>query len=509
MRAPRHQRSMQRTRSKSVVALLAFLLASGSLTLSRAGQTAAVAAAGDQFTVSRLGILYRAQSTRGSSYTGTLKNVVESAVRELNQTGGGRVVFTAGVFDYGADYGDFSGISDIEFAGQGMDATVIQNFATASADTEPFNMKGSTRVVIRDMTVSGGGSFRSTSDAIDFDRGNDVRVERVKITASRGRGIVFDGKGKGWTADRNIVRSCVVTGVPSDGIELLASNQNRIEGCTITHVGGHGIQITKSSPLAQQRNKKSNDNVLLGNVIDQSGQDGINISSSDRNVIDGNTVTNSSDDVTSRDGIRITSFDGITCDDNVVKNSRATDTQTPKTQKYGLHIASALCHRTVVGPNNDFNGNALGPIRDAGKNSELSAQKTGPGPGAGTKAPMTRIRRPAQGKTFGAARIRSFRGTATDTGSGLSLVEVALRQKLASGCKWWNGKRFVRGGCRKKRFQPAAGLASWTYALPRTLRPSDGGKIRYYTVYSRGTDAAGRTESIFDRGRNVNRFEVT
>ncbi len=500
---------MKRTKHKSVGTLVAFLLATGWLTLSRAGETAATAAAGDQFTVTRLGILYRAQSTRGTSYTGTLKNVVESATRDLNQTGGGRVVFTAGIFDYGTDYGDFSSISGIEFAGQGMDATVIQNFTTATADTEPFNMKGSTRVVIRDMTVSAGGSFRSTSDALDFDRGNDVRVERVKVTASRGRGIVFDGKGRGWTADRNIVRSCVVSGVPSDGIELLASNQNRIEGCTISHVGGHGIQITKSSPQAQQRNKKSNDNVLIGNVIDQSGQDGVNISSSDRNVIDGNTITNSSDDVTSRDGIRITSFDAITCDDNVVKNNRATDTQTPKTQKYGLHITSALCHRTVVGPNNDFNGNAVGPIRDAGKNSELSAQTMGPVPGAGTKAPVTKIRRPAQGKTFAASRIKGFRGTAKDTGSGLSAVEVALRQKLSSGCKWWDGKRFVKGGCKRKRFQRAAGLASWTYALPRRLKPSGGGRIRYYTVYSRATDAAGRTESIFERGRNVNRFEVT
>jgi parallel beta-helix repeat protein len=319
------------------------------------------------FVVSRqLDTYQAANATTGTLYSGTLKFVLESAARDLNQSGGGRVIFLAGVFDFGSEYGLFHRLSNIEFAGQGMDATIIQNFSTAIADTEPFNMHTTSRVTIRDLTVSAGGSVRPSSDAIDFDEGNDTVIERVKVSASRGRGIVFDGKGLGWTADRNILRGCVITGVPGDGIELLAASQNRIEGCTVSNVGGYGIQITKASSQAEVPHKKANDNVLFGNVIDESGTDGINISSSDRNVIDGNTVTNSSDDVTSRDGIRITSFDGITSDDNVVRNNRATDTQLTKTQTYGLHIASALCNRTVVGPNNDFSGNRVSTIRDRG-----------------------------------------------------------------------------------------------------------------------------------------------
>jgi parallel beta-helix repeat protein len=199
-----------------------------------------------------------------------------------------------------------------------------------------------------------------------FDRGNDVLVERVKVTASRGRGIVFDGKNDSWTSLRNTVRDCVIVGTDGDGIEMLASSQNTIQGCTITNVGGHGIQANKSSPTATQPNKKSTDNVITGNRIDQAGQDGINVNGGDRNQITGNVVTNSSDDTSGRDGIRVTSADGVTCDDNVVANNTATDNQTPKTQRYGLNIALAACNRTVVGTGNAFAGNLSGTVKDLG-----------------------------------------------------------------------------------------------------------------------------------------------
>jgi len=319
------------------------------------------------YVITKVGTSYEAHSaTTGTTITGTLKFVVESAVADLKAYGGGTVQFTAGTFDFGTEYFKFFDVADVVFVGAGMDVTIIQNLTSAAADTEPFNFTGADRVTIRDLTVSAGGPVRTTSDALDFDRGNDVLVERVKVTASRGRGIVFDGKNGTWTSLRNTVRDCVITGTAGDGIELLASSQNTIQGCTITNVGGHGIQANKSSTSADQPNKKSNDNIITGNVIDQAGQDGIDVISGDRNQITGNTVTNSSDDTSGRDGIRITSGDSITCDDNVVSNNIATDNQPVKTQKYGLNIASSLCNRTVVGPGNDFAGNLTAPVRDLG-----------------------------------------------------------------------------------------------------------------------------------------------
>lgn len=317
------------------------------------------------YTLSRDGSTYTAASPNGTTFTGSLKFVVESAVADLRVWGGGTIAFGAGVFDLGSDFFDLDGISNVEFAGQGIDLTFIQNVSSLAKDTEPFNFGGADHIVIRDMTISAGGPARSTSDAIDFDRGNHSLVERVKIVASRARGIVFDGKGSGWTADDNVVRDCVISNVPGDGIELLAANRNEIRGCTITDTGIHGIQINKASLSAATPNKKSNDNLIVGNTIDQAGEDGINVISGDRNQIVDNVVTNSSDNVSGRDGIRITSFDSVTCDDNVVDGNVSTDNQAVKTQRYGLHIASSLCNRTVVGTN-DLSGNLTAPLRDVG-----------------------------------------------------------------------------------------------------------------------------------------------
>ena len=323
------------------------------------------------YTVSKSGSQYIATpSPGGQTYgPGALKSVVESAVADLEVTAGPgqarTVKFTGGDFNFGSQFFKFDNIHDLIFKGAGVNSTVLRNTTSVAADTEPFNVTGADRVTVQDMTISAGGVARSTSDAMDFDKGNFVTIERVKVTASRARGIIFDGKGAGWTADNNIIRDCTVTGVPSHGIELLASRNNRVERCTVTGVGGNGIYASKASTQAAQANKKSNFNTIINNVVDESGQNGIAVNSGDRNVITGNTVTNSSNVVGSRDGIRIFSADSIKCDDNSVSANTATDTQAVKTQKYGLNIASSLCNRTVVGSNN-FAGNLTAPIHDVG-----------------------------------------------------------------------------------------------------------------------------------------------
>jgi hypothetical protein len=131
-----------------------------------------------------------------------------------------------------------------------------------------------------------------------------------------------------------------------------------------------------------------------------------------------------------------------------------------------------------------------------------------PPPGTDTTAPATDIGKPVKGKTYNDSTFRRFRGTAADIG-GLALVEIALRQTLANGCRWWNGNRFKSGGCNSKKFRTATGLAQWTYLLSKKLAPSDEGNVRFYTLFARGTDAAGNVESVFQKGRNANRFEIT
>jgi parallel beta-helix repeat protein len=334
----------------------------------------------NHFEIKRVGSTstYIAQS-QAKTYTGALKAVVESAVYNDLKPGGGTVTFLAGVFDLGAEYLRLEDISDIIFEGAGMNATIIKNSSDAPDDTEPFNTMGATRVTIRDLTVVAGGSPKTTSDAIDFDRGNFNLVERVKITASRGKGIIFDGKNFGWDSQGNIVRSCEIYGTNNDGIQFLASSNNRVEGCFIHDTVQDGIEATKSQNLPDQfqANKKSNDNVIIGNTIDNAGQNGIRIHSSDRNLITGNFITNSSNVTAGQDGIRILSTDSITCDDNRVEGNTATDNQATKTQAYGLNIASSLCNRTIVGTNN-FASNKTGSIRDLGTNTQYVTSGTPP-----------------------------------------------------------------------------------------------------------------------------------
>ncbi len=347
--------------------------------------SASASASPSPYLVTRSGTTYRAVSqATGTTYTGTLKSVVESAVQNLEGSGGGTVSFAAGDFDLGSQFFLLHQIRSITFAGAGMDATVIHNSTDVAADTEPFNFQDTNNDVIRDLTVNAGGAPRSTSDALDFDEGNNSTVERVKITGSRAKGIIFDGKNAGWTSAGNTVRDCVIQNVNSNGIEFLASSNNLVEGCTISNTGRTGIEIGKASPTADQPNKKPTGNIIRNNRIDNGGLNGIYIKSGDRNQILGNTITNSSDDASGNDGIRISSADSISCDGNVVDGNTVTDNQAVKTQDYGLRIGSSLCHDTTVGTNN-FAGNRLGPILDSGTNTHYSSSP------ADTTPPVTSI----------------------------------------------------------------------------------------------------------------------
>jgi parallel beta-helix repeat protein len=367
-----------RSRGRSVVATLSGLLGIG-LAFQAVGPIGSAWATHSptHFSVRQEGSNYVAQS-QTKTYTGGLKTVVESAVyNDLKPAGGGTVTFQAGVFDLGTTYFRLEEVSDITFEGQGMDVTTIQNYTTESHDTEPFNFKGATRVTIRDLTVMAGGNPRTTSDAIDFDKGNDSLVQRVKITYSRGKGIIFDGKDAGWTSQGNTVLDCDISGTNNDGIQFLASSNNRVEGCFIHDTVKDGIEATKSQSNAPQPHKKSNDNVIIGNIIDNAGQNGVRIHSSDRNQITGNQITNSSDDTANQDGIRIICDESITGDDNRVEGNTATDNQATKTQAYGLNIANSICNRTFVGTNN-FTGNKTGAISDVGTNTQYGTSDTTP-----------------------------------------------------------------------------------------------------------------------------------
>jgi parallel beta-helix repeat protein len=329
------------------------------------------------FTVTRDGSAYRADSPRGAAFSGSLKSVVESAAWELSRNGGGAVRFGAGTFDLGLDALRFEGLSGVTFEGAGMDVTEIRNSTNLAADTEIFSFLRGDQIVIRDLTVVARGEQRPTSDAIDLDAVSNSLVERVRVGASRGRGIVVDGKdvaadGTPLAARNNVIRDCVVGAVPADGIQLLAAANNRVERCTITGAGRHGISIIKASAQAGQANKQSVENVVSGNLIQSAGDDGISLISGNQNQLLANIVQNSSTLTQSSDGIKLSAADSTPCNDNIVTGNEASDTRTAKLQRYGLNISSALCARTIVGAN-VFSGNRVGPIQNFGTDTIFSA----------------------------------------------------------------------------------------------------------------------------------------
>lgn len=390
------------------------------------------------YTISESGGTYYAKSLTGlTEYSSTnLETVLESAVSALDTAGGGTIYFTSDTFDFGSVNAAFNGADDIVFQGAGIDATILQNSSTAASDTEPLSFTNSKRITVRDMTISASGSARTSSDALDFDQGDDVLVERVKITASRGRGIVIDGKDTGATADRGIIRDCIITGTSDDGIELLGANRVTVASCKIYDVGGHGIQVTKASATAGQPNKKSNYNVIVSNDIYNAGKDGININSSDYNKVIGNSVTNSADDTASRDGIRLESADSITCDYNIIEGNTSTDDQGTKTQRYGINISSANCNGNLVS-NNYIEGNLTASLNDTGTGTRFSQYLSGNNilglssgnVGIGSTAPAEKL--DLNGRLY----------LADSTAPGVT----TNRLYSVSGALYWNGSTIATG----------------------------------------------------------------
>jgi hypothetical protein len=96
--------------------------------------------------------------------------------------------------------------------------------------------------------------------------------------------------------------------------------------------------------------------------------------------------------------------------------------------------------------------------------------------------------------------------------SGVERMTLALRRNASGGgCAWWNGNRFVPGSCSEPRWlRMRAYEAGWFYYYRLDpLGPSVGSRIRNYTAFAQGVDAAGNVEEDFIDGRNRNTFEVT
>lgn len=122
----------------------------------------------------------------------------------------------------------------------------------------------------------------------------------------------------------------------------------------------------------------------------------------------------------------------------------------------------------------------------------------------GCADPITSDVRPSNRASFrarrGPARVA---GRAKADALGVARVTVAVRRRTTRGCAWWSERhrRFVRGGCRRPRWQGARGRERWNLRVRRTAFGRG-----TYAVYTR---AVQRTSGLAERPSGArSRFSV-
>jgi len=121
-----------------------------------------------------------------------------------------------------------------------------------------------------------------------------------------------------------------------------------------------------------------------------------------------------------------------------------------------------------------------------------------------SNAPIVRVSKPRSGVRYRRGP-RLLRGTASDEGSGVKLVELSLRRRAGgSGCSWWSGarERFVKRGCSKASYFEAGTGPDWSYLLPSRLPKGS------YLLTTTAVDQAGNREQRAVKGRTRVAFEV-
>jgi parallel beta-helix repeat protein len=391
---------------------------------------------------------------------GTDWTVVRQALLDL-PIDGGTLLFSSGTFDFGLNNVKIEHMHNIWLVGQGIDVTFIKNAPPNTADLEPFSYSDADGAVVRDMTIRSEPNLRYTSDALDFDNSDNVLVERVKITASPARGIIFDGKDQvgqpGWQSHNNVVRNCIVTGCALSGIELLCAENCQIIDCTVYGNAEHGVNIAAQSNSLRH----SIGNTVSGGSYTNNGKNGIAIFAGESNTVQnvncsgnaqngvmirphpyeslksvGNVLSGGTFSANTWHGVQIvdsdsTAVDGVQCLDNNldgvriltekygatgnrIENSGCTNTRLPRKQDWGITLigTSPAVADTIV-RNNDLCGNLRGSLNDQAVNTTTSGNACFDASGP-TSTP-TPTRTPTSTPTSTATRTPTSTNTATAT----------------------------------------------------------------------------------------------
>jgi Calx-beta domain len=123
--------------------------------------------------------------------------------------------------------------------------------------------------------------------------------------------------------------------------------------------------------------------------------------------------------------------------------------------------------------------------------------------------PKSRINKPKNNSSHNADDLLKFKGTANDGLGTVNEIGIALRRTLNNGKCQWLALNWAVAPCGDKTANKAIGTETWKFPLGEKLKKSTGTNVKFYTVYSSADDLEGNVETIFKKGRNANKFEVT
>lgn len=179
-------------------------------------------------------------------------------------------------------------------------------------------------VVVRDLTVTGGGHLPQNDDSGLVVGGDRALVERVHVTEAY---LGIDLR----MASDSVVRDCVVDGrgalafgLRGDGIRLWESDRNRIEGNELRHVRDLVVWYSDDNLIARNLVTGSRYGTHLmhteGNRIEENVYDqdvvGVFVMYSDTITLRSNTVTGAHGEAGMGFGFK--ESDGVVCEDNVL-----------------------------------------------------------------------------------------------------------------------------------------------------------------------------------------------
>lgn len=284
-------------------------------------------ASGDQYTATLIVAAYNTLNPNAAHYQcdGVADDVEINAALNALPVGGGRVILLEG--DYTLANSITIPDDDITLEGQGestfIDGNNLDNLVNAIVVT------GRTNIHLLDFSIRTESGSRDLCDCIYVSNGsNDLVIERVHILSSSDNGIYFTGTSISGVR----IIDCDIEAADNWGILVDMSTAEalvrlHVEGCVFSDIAESAIQANASANNAAWH--------IIGNLVDITGGDGMDLDTVTDSVIEGNRIINADGSalylgegvencIIADNILRASVYDGVTVlgPDNLIKDNQ-------------------------------------------------------------------------------------------------------------------------------------------------------------------------------------------